>query len=370
MKVNSSYPRVGKSVEVAGLRHLKGLFLFQVERNGETIAPVGPSETIQVNDRLFFTGLPSTIVELQKSKGLDVVKDARFDLKNYDSSELKTYEVVISRTSPLIDKSVRESNFRSVYDAVILALHRSGERVDKKIGDIHLQTGDTLLILAGKDFYTKWYHSRDFSLVSTSEETPSRKRSQAVLAVVISVAMVAAATVELVPMGVAAGCAALLLMFTRCITMREAIQNVEWGVLLSIACALGIAKALENAGVAQFFATGLVQLSSVHSKIMLLAAVYVSTVVITEIVTNNAAAAMMFPVAIAVATQLGQTYMPFVYAVTMGASAAFATPIGYQTNLMVQGPGGYRFVDYMKIGLPLHLVVGTTCITMLYYLFI
>jgi len=369
MKVNSSYPSIGKSIEAAGLRHLKGLFLFQVERNGETIAPVAPSEHIQVNDRLFFTGLPSLIVELQKSKGLDVVKDAVYDLKDYDSSEVKTYEVVVSNTSPLIDKTVRESNFRRTYDAVILAIHRSGERVNRKIGDIAMRAGDTLLILAGKDFYAKWYHSRDFSLVSTTEEVPSKRRSQAIVALAIVGAMIVAVTTEMLPMVVAAGCAGLLLVFSRCLTARDAFQAVEWGVLLSIACALSIAKALEKTGVAQFLATQIINVAEQHGELALIAAVYVSTVIITELVTNNAAAAIVVPIALSMASQLGQSHTPFIYAVTIGASAAFATPIGYQTNLMVQGPGGYRFLDYTKIGLPLHFVVGVTSILMIHYLF-
>jgi di/tricarboxylate transporter len=144
---------------------------------------------------------------------------------------------------------------------------------------------------------------------------------------------------------------------------------VEWGVLLGIASGLGIAKALEKSGVAQFLAEQIISLSAIHHEVVLLAAVYFATALLTEIVTNNAAAAMLFPIALSVAFQSGHDYWPFVYAVTMGASAAFATPIGYQTNMMVQGPGGYRFVDYLKIGLPLHLIVGVTCISMIHYVF-
>jgi di/tricarboxylate transporter len=369
MKVNDAYPEIGKSVEAAGLRHLKGLFLFQIERDGKVIAPIPPTERLHLGDRLFLTGLPSTIVELQKSKGLDIVKDAQFDLKNYDSSELKTYEVVISPSSPLAGRTVRESNFRRVYNAVILAIHRNGERIDRKVGDIELKAGDTLLIVANKAFYKDWYHSRDFSLISTSEEVPSKRRSQAALALAITVAMVVAVTLEIFPMVIASGSAALLLVLTRCTTSRDAFNGVEWGVLLSIASALGIAKALENSGIAQFVATQIVQAASLHGPIALVAAVYLATAIMTEIVTNNAAAAIMFPVAMSLAMQLGYDHMPFVYAVTFGATAAFATPIGYQTNLMVQGPGGYRFLDYVKVGLPLHFIVGTTCITTLYLLF-
>jgi di/tricarboxylate transporter len=370
MKVNDLYPRVGKTIEEAGLRHLKGLFLFQIERDGYGIAPVSPEERINVGDRLFFTGVPSTIVELQKSKGLDIVKDARFDLKNYDSSELKTYEVVISSSSALIGRSVRESNFRRTFDAVILAIHRSGERVDRKIGDIQLRAGDTLLILAGQEFLQKWYHSREFSLVSASQEVPSKKRSQTVLAIVTTITMVLAVTLNLVPMVLASGAAAIFLILSRCLTLREAFAGIDLGVMVSIVGSLGIARAIENAGVAQFLATTFVSISAEHNVLLVLAVFYFSTVALTEIVTNNAAAATMFPIALAIAAQMGENYLPFVYATAMGASAGFATPIGYQTNLMVQGPGGYRFVDYLKIGIPLDIVVGVTSILMIQYLFL
>jgi len=369
MKVNAAYPEIGNSVQSAGLRRLKGLFLFQIERDGKMIAPVTPTEKIHEGDRLFFTGIPETIVELQKSKGLDVVRDVHFDLKNYDSEELKTYEVVISPKSPLIDRTVRESNFRRVYDAVILALHRSGERVNRKIGDIRIRAGDTLLILASHEFHTKWYHSSDFSLVSTSEEVPSKTRIQATLAMVIGALMVLAATIEFVPMSVAAASAALLLVLTRCLPLREAFNGVDLGVMLSIACALGIARAVENSGVAEFVAHGLLGVSAQFGTLVIIAAIYGATLLITEIVSNNAAAAIMFPIGLSVAASLETGIMPFMYAITLGASAAFATPIGYQTNLMVQGPGGYKFLDYVKVGLPLDLIVGSVCVTMIHFLF-
>jgi di/tricarboxylate transporter len=308
-------------------------------------------------------------VELQKSKGLDVVKDASFDLKDYDSSELKTYEVVISPSSPLVNQTVRESNFRGAYDAVILAFHRSGERINSKIGSIRFRVGDTLLILAGKDFRSKWYHSRDFSLVSASEEVLSKKKSQGALAIGIGLAMVTLVTGEVLPMVVASGAAALALIITRCLSLQEAFEGVEWGVLLTIASSLGIARALENAGVAQMVAGAVVAVSASYGPLIVLAAIYVATVILTEVITNNAAAAIMFPIALSVAAQLNQEHIPYVYVTAIGASAAFATPIGYQTNLMVQGPGGYRFMDYVRIGLPLHAIVGTTAVGMIYFLF-
>jgi di/tricarboxylate transporter len=369
VKVNSAYAEIGKTIEAAGLRHLQGLFLFQIERNGTIIAPVPPTEKIHVNDRLFFTGLPFTIVELQKQRGLDVIQDADFDLKYYDSSELKTYEVVLSESSPLVGQTVRESNFRAEFNAVILAIHRNGERINKKIGDIEFKAGDTLLILAHRDFYNRWYHSKDFLLISTSDEVPSKPKKQAVLSLAIVGAMVVAVAFNLMPMLLASSAAAALLLLTRIINSTEAFQNVEWSTLLLIASSFGVAKGLENSGVAQYFAAGLINFSASYGTFFLLAAVYAAAVLYTELVTNNAAAAMLFPIALAVASQEQLNIMPFVYAVTIGASAGFATPIGYQTHMMVYGPGGYTFKDYLKIGIPLDIVVGIIAVTIIYSLF-
>lgn len=369
VKVNSEYAETGKTIEEAGLRHLQGLFLFQIERNGEIIAPVPPTEKIYVNDRLFFTGIPTTIVELQKQRGLDVIQDAHFNLKDYDSSELKTYEVVLSASSSLIGQTVRESNFRSEFNAVILAMHRNGERINKKIGDIELKAGDTLLILAHRDFYRRWYHSKEFLLISTSDEVPSKPKQQAYVSLAIVLAMILAVAFDVLPMVLAASIAAVMLLLTRSISSSEAFQHVEWNTLLVIASSFGIAKGLENSGVAEFFAMKVISFSASYGTLFLLASVYFATVIYTELVTNNAAAAMVFPIALSVASQAHYDSMPFVYAVVFGASAGFATPLGYQTHMMVYGPGGYRFTDYLKVGIPMDIVVGLIAVTMIYSLF-
>jgi Trk K+ transport system NAD-binding subunit len=174
MKVAQDYQHLNKTIEEAGLRHLKGLFLFQIQRDNQVITPAAPDEKIIMNDRLFFTGLPETIMEIQRVPGLSLLKDAVFNLKNHDSDDVGTFEVVISSNSPLIGKNVRDSNFRSVYDAVIVAIHRSGERVRQKIGDIVMHAGDTMLIAAKRSFIERWYNSRDFYLVSRSVEVLSK----------------------------------------------------------------------------------------------------------------------------------------------------------------------------------------------------
>ena len=369
MKVEPEYRHIGRTIEEAGLRHLKGLYLFQIERGGDVLATVGPREKILKGDRLFFTGLPETIVDLQRTPGLSLIKDHTFDLKNYDSDELGTYEVVISANSPLIGKNVRESHFRSRYNAVILAIHRSGERIEKKIGDIVLHAGDTLLILAQGDFIKKWYHSRDFYLVSKSSSPPSKPQWYSVFSISVLAAMIIAMATGVVPILIAVCAAALILILAKCISPEDARDSVDWSVLVVIASALGISKAVDQSGVAHFIASTLISAVGSLGVIGLLTAVYFTTSLYTEIITNNAAAALVFPIALALTQQTGLDPRPFLIAVAIAASASFATPIGYQTNLMVYGPGGYRFRDYLRIGIPMNLFIGFLAISIIYLIY-
>ena len=369
LKVESNYQHLGRTIEEAGLRHLKGLFLFQIERRKQILAPVTPDEKLKLGDRLFFTGLPNTIIELQKTPGLCILKDMMFDLKNYDSDVLKTFEVVISPSSPLIGKNVRESNFRSHYNAVIIAIHRSGERIQKKIGDIVLRSGDTLLILAKHDFLKKWYNVKDFYLISESKKIPSKPRWYTYFSISVFASLILAMAFKIVPIVVATAFAAVLLILSRCITTNAAYKSVHWNVLLIIASAFGIAQALENSGVAHFFAENLIVLIGPLGILGLLAVVYFMTSFYTEVITNNAAAALLFPIAVATANQAGLDPRPFAIAVALAASASFATPLGYQTNLMVYGPGGYKFRDFIKVGLPMNILIGIVAITMIYFIY-
>jgi len=368
LKVDPQYRYIDSSIEEAGLRHLRGLFLFQIERNQKIIAPVGHDEKIQLGDRLFFTGLPRTIIELQKTPGLTVLKDTTFDLKDYNSDELKAYEAVISPSSPLIGYNVRESNFRGRYNAAILAIHRSGERIQKKIGDIVLHAGDTLLLLARPTFLKDWYNSRDFYLVSESEKVPSKPRWYSVFSLSVLGLMILFMALDILPILASVCIAAVILIISKCITPQEARKSIEWSVLLIIACSFGIAKALDNSGVAYFLADKLILVVGSLGILGILAGVYFMTSLYTEIITNNAAAALLFPIALSSANQAGVDPRPFLIAVALAGSACFATPLGYQTNLMVYGPGGYKFKDFMKVGIPMNIFTGVVAVTIIYVL--
>ncbi|MDZ7332644.1 MAG: SLC13 family permease [candidate division KSB1 bacterium] len=367
LKVEPNFQHIGRSIEEAGLRHLRGLFLFQIERQGQILAPVGPDEVIQLGDRLFFIGLPATIIELQRTPGLSLLKDTKFDLKNYDSDELKAFEVVISPSSPLKGVNVRESNFRSRYQAVIIAIHRNGERIRKKIGDIILRPGDTLLILARHDFLKKWYNSNEFNLVSEAENIPSKPKRYAYFSASLFVVMILMMALEIIPIVITTAIIAVALILFKCISLVDAQKSVQLNVLLIIASAFGISHALENSGVAKFLAEKLILLIGSLGPLGILAGVYFMTSFYTEIITNNAAAALVFPIGFAAADQAGLDPRPFALAVAIGASASFATPIGYQTNLMVYGPGGYKFSDFLKIGIPMNILIGVIAILMIYF---
>jgi len=367
MKVGNGFEKLGHSIEDAGLRHLKGLFLFQIEREDLIITSVPPDEKIRLGDRLFFVGLPETIMELRNIKGLTLLEDKKFDPSNYDSEEVSTFEVVISQDSPLVGKCVRESKFRTHYDAVIIAIHRSGERVREKIGNIVIKPGVTLLILANRDFIDLWYNRKDFFLVSRSANIESKPKIYSYLSLTVLLLMIVMMAFQVVPILLAVTSASMLLILSGTISPYAARHSVDWKVILVIASALGIAKGMLNSGVAAFLADKVVLLSQSLGPIGMIAVIYFITSFYTEIITNNAAAALVVPVALSISGMTGLDPLPFMVAVALAASASFATPIGYQTNLMVYGPGGYKFKDFLKIGIPMNLTMGVIAVFLIYF---
>lgn len=370
LKVGVDFPYLGKTIEEAHLRHLKGLFLFQIIRNNKEIAPVGPTEKLRLNDRLFFTGMPETIYELIKIPGLNLIKDSEFDIKNIDSDKLKTFEAVISNSSPLIGQTVRDSGFRTKYGAVILGIHRNGHRINKKVGDIKFLANDTLFILAKKDFEEKWYHSTDFSLVSTSVRQYSKPKAKGNFALILLAMMVFSVTFGLIEsMLIAAALTAGIMIVTNIISFNDARKSIDFDVLLVIAAALGIGKAMENSGVAEIMAQNLISGLGGFGVIGIIAGLFFITSIYTEIITNNAAAAIIFPVALSTAHQMGLAVHPLMITIAIAASSSFATPIGYQTNMMVYNPGGYKFTDFLQTGLIINVIVGVLTTLSVYFMF-
>jgi di/tricarboxylate transporter len=362
MLVDADSPLLGRTIEEAGLRHLPGLFLMEIERGSNSMPAVSPQERLEARDRLIFTGLAESIVDLQKIRGLTPATDQVFKLRA--AGERCLVEAVVSNSCPLVGHTVREGRFRTRYNAAVIAVARNGEQLRQKIGDVVLRAGDTLMLLTHPAFVDQQRNSRDFYLVSTVENSQRPRHEKAGVALAIIAAMVATVTLGWTSMLTASMMAAAAIVITGCTTSSTARRAVDWQVLLTIAAALAIGKALEKSGAAQHIADQITALG-VGDPRLALVAVYVITVLFTELITNNAAAALMFPIAIATSHTLGVDFMPFVIAVLFAASASFATPIGYQTNLMVMGPGGYRFADYLRAGIPVSILVGIISLSLI-----
>ena len=355
MQVAGESPLIGKTIEAAGLRHLPGAYLAEIDREGAILPAVSPQEVLRAGDRLLFVGIVESVVDLQRIRGLLPATDQISQL-SAPRPQRCLIEAVVSNSCPLVGKTIRDGRFRNVYNAVVVAVGRNGERLQKKIGDIVLRAGDTLLVEAHPSFADQQRNSRDFFLVSRLEDSNPPSHDRALLAVGLLIAMVLAVSFDWVSMLEASLVTAGAMIFTRCVSTEGARRSIDWEVLLAIAASFAVGMALEKTGAAREIADRMIALAGGNPWISL-AVLYGVTLLATELITNNAAAALMFPFAMDTASGLDVNFMPFVIAVMMAASAGFATPIGYQTNLMVYGPGGYRFSDYLKMGIPLDILV-------------
>lgn len=353
---------IGHTVETAGLRQLPGLFLIEIDRNGQTIGPVGPDEIIHANDRLVFTGIVSSIIELEKIPLLVPVADPDYEVSPKQQRRRSLCEAVISESSPLVGKSIRDADFRATYGAAVVAVHRGGRRVEKKIGDISLRSGDTLLLQVRPHFRRAYRHDPSFYLVSDVDEWRPIRRDRAGIALALFLILIALMSTETIPIVVAAALISVLMVAAGCLSTGEARRSIEWQVLITIAAAFGVGSALQNSGAATSIATILVDSTRTWGPIAALATIYFLGSLTTELITNNAAAVLLFPFCLETARIYGVEPRPFLMALVLSASASFMTPIGYQTNMMVYGPGGYKFTDFLRIGTPLNILLGVVAV--------
>jgi di/tricarboxylate transporter len=360
LEVSQKSTLIGNSIERSGLRSLPGAFIAELIRDDQVISAVSPEQVLEEGDRLVFVGNIDSVRTLYEQQGLRPAPGQLFKLDDARHQRILV-EAVMSHTCPLVGKTIREGRFRNVYNAVVIAVARNGERLSGKIGNIRLKAGDLLLVEAHGGFIPRQRDSRDFYLVSGIDNASPRRYEKAPVAVLILVAMVSAAALNLLSMLSAALLGAGAMLIFCCSTPAQAMRSIEWDVLIVIAAALGFGAALEETRAAEAIAGGVISL--VHDQPWLaLAMVYLVTTFFTEIITNNAAAALVFPIAMSTAERLHVNPMPFIICIMIGASASFATPIGYQTNMMVYGPGGYRFGDYLKFGIPLNVTFGVVAV--------
>ncbi|CDF36137.1 unnamed protein product [Chondrus crispus] len=361
--VQERSPIVGDTVQEAGLRQLQGLYLVEVTRADGTLIPaVAPDTKIEAGDTLLFAGIVETVTELYHIPGL-VPATGQSQKMKIERHHRRLVELVISSSSMLVGKTAKESKFRSRFSAAIIAVHRQGEHVKERIADITLRPGDTLLVETGSEFTLRYGKDSNFALVSevSGSQPPREDKLHMAISALIAVTMIALATAEVLPLLSAAAGASFLMIATGCLSMRNAARSVDLEVIITIAASFGISKGMEKTGAAEQLANFIVNIFEPIGPIGLLFGIYIGTALLSSVITNNAAVSLMFPVITSILkskkSSQGET-LKLLYTLMIGASSSFSTPIGYQTNLMVHGPGGYTFMDWVIFGVPLQLILG------------
>lgn len=354
--VTPASPMVGKTVEAGGLRNLSHLFLTEIVRDGRVIAPVEPDEIIRADDLLVFTGDITRLDLLTQFPGL------KTHGQHYNLPIDNLVEVVIAANSTLARRTIKESDFRSQFDAAVIAVRRGSERLVGPIANIPLEVGDTLVLVVGKDFDKRNNLARNFVIVSRHEVQKFVDPRKGVIAMAGFVAVIALSAFGVV--GFLKGLLVLLALFLLLgyAKVADLRRNMPYDLILIIASALIISEVMISTKVADMLAGGLLLGADQLGPYGALALLLVATWILTELMSNNAAAALAFPVAIGVAGQLGLSPTPFIMAVLYGASCSFVTPYGYQTNLMVMSPGRYTLGDFVRAGLPISLVFLATAL--------
>jgi di/tricarboxylate transporter len=359
-EVSAESSLVGRSVKDNKLRDLKSLFLVEIARLNHLISPVSPSEVIEAGDKLIFSGDITQLQSLDNFDGLSLYAvDEGLLQKNLT-------EVIVMPNANVEGKSIKNIGFRSLFDAAVVGMHRGGKRLSGKLGDITVQAGDRLMLATGPDFSERKNLDKNFFVMQEEVVHADGVSTFENYFVTITLLMVISlAALELVPLikGLAFMLVGMLLLGT--IKAEELRRRFPFELWLIIASALIWAQALNNSGLISLVTDSFHLYLQGLGPYAAIAAIFLFTLLLTEIMTNNAAAALSFPIAFGLAESYGLNFMPFVMAVAYGASASFLTPYGYTTNLMVQNLGGYELRDYMRAGLPVSIVYSGTVIYLL-----
>jgi di/tricarboxylate transporter len=306
-------------------------------------------------NRLHFVGPVGKVVDLQEMRGL---RSAELDhVLDLEDPSVRYFEAVVGSRSPLVGRSLKDAGFRSTYQAAVLGIHRSGHLLEGRLGTETIHVGDTLILVSDPDFRERWRDRADFLLVAPMDGKPPVASSRAWIPVTLLAAVVVLAATGLVPILEGSLVAAIALVAARVLSPLEARRAIDIEVIVVIASAFGLAAAMQTSGLAENVATGLVDLFGGMGDRGVLLGLVLATIVLTEMVTNNAAALLMLPIAVSAAGATGMDPRGAAIAVAVAASASFLSPIGYQTNMMVYGPGGYRFTDYARLGWVLTVTV-------------
>lgn len=352
----------GATVEAGGLRGLEGVFLTEIWRGTEAIAPALPTTVLHGGDRLVFVGQADLVLDLRNNAGLRSAQDHH--ARRFHGAGHAYFEAVVGAASPLVGATLNSVRFRGRYQAAVLGIHRAGAPVQAKLGTVPLQVGDTLLVLSDSGFRDRWRDRADFLTIAPLDGLAPTTTRQAWIVGTVLVGVVVGNALGLIPILQATLLGALVLVGTGVLTPTEARRAVDLNVIILIAASFGLGRAMEATGLAQVVASGIVGVFGGLGPAGAFLGIVLATLALTEMITNNAAVVLVFPIAMATAASQGLDPRAVALSIAVAASASFLTPIGYQTNTMVYGPGGYRFGDYARLGAPLTLVVVVVLMVM------
>lgn len=358
---------IGKTIEEAGLRNLKGLFLVEIIRKSFKISSVKPNVILQQDDLLIFAGETDTIAEMVDSDlGLRLPSVGML----YKKKQTEVVEIVISHNSTMINKTVKEIRFRAKYDAAVIAVHRNGERISGKIGDITIKAGDVLLLFAGADFVSRSNHALDFYFISKVKDFQRLENYKIWTLLGGTVLIILLAAFKIVSLFMGLIVLIMVVLAMKITNAKELHKAVDYNLAMIIALSLALGTAMIKSGAADLIADLIITLFIPMGKVGLLFGIYFITAFLAAYITNKAAVAIIFPISLTMSVNLNLPAMPFILVVSFAAAANFMTPIGYQTNLMVYGPGGYSFKDFFRVGFPLtiiYMIVTVSILSLMYF---
>ncbi|WP_026582958.1 SLC13 family permease [Bacillus sp. J33] len=361
-EVKKKSPLIGKTVTEAMLRNLKQLYLIEIKRGQAVISPVSKEEILQSGDILVFSGNPDGVINEKHYLGFKNCTEETLSKLDRPGSEL--FEVGIPLASPLINMKIKDIHFRSKYHAVIVAIKRKGQLISSGFGNIRVLEGDTLVLLAKTGFEKTWGDSGDFYFITPSASSEKRSRREKSFMLFILLGIIVLSIFQAIPIFKLTLMASIFLIITGTINITDAIKSINWRIIILMGSSLGIGKAVGATGLASNISSLLIGFQNSLGIIGILILFYLITMVLTEILNNLATAALMFPIGFAISEALKLEPLMFAMLTAIAASCSFLTPIGYQTNMLVYGPGGYKFKDYFKAGLPLSLICMSTAIFM------
>ena len=368
MRIKKESPLVGKSCLDRSINHNYDVTVLDIIRNQKHIVNNIRRTILKEGDILFVRGTLDNFIRMKEVEGITLLTDEKLTQEELEQEDNELVECLLTDDSDLVGKSLMSTNFRQVFGAFILAIRREGDIIRKKIAHMQLHAFDTLLVYGPTKKISTLSDRGDFIVLGKVEARLQKDRFWwvSIYVVLISIFL---ASIGYVPILKGAFISVVILLCLKIITAQESYQSIHWQVIILIAALIPIGIVLQSTGTADWIGNNISRFIYLFSiswqPYVLLATIYFITMILTEISSNVATAIIMVPIAIAVSGQIGLESRPFVFAVAFAASASFITPIGYQTNLMVYGPGGYKFSDYIRVGLPLSLLLFLTAVIIL-----